>query len=208
MLIAIGYTDRFNYIPEDESYFEGCGERERDINKLTIPYWLQSNPQGLKEALKFIFSYSSYSSENDREMRILLDNIIRSLIEMIKKDHIQLGKQSVKYYQIIDAINNIMHNSSPMDWLFSFKDEWSQILSERNISNPMAYLKTCIWNSLNEFEFKENNASLQGSYDCEHGFPDKKTPNTNNTKNKRKRYHEDTFDVDKYKIFINDFEVI
>lgn len=205
MLTAIGYRTRFGDVPEDESYFEGCEEKERDINKLTIPYWLQSNPQGLKEALKFIFSYSSYSSKKYEEIRKLLDAVIKSLVEMIKKDHVKLDGEYVKYYQIIDAINNIMHNSSPMEWLDSFKDEWSKILSERrDISNVMAYLKTCIWNSLNEFEFKENNASLQGSYDCAHGFPGKKT--VQNFKNEN--HNDDTFDVDKYKVFINDYTVI
>ena len=165
MLESIEYPYRF-YIPEDESYFGNGGESERDIDKCTLPYWLKSNPQALREALKFIFSYSSYASDKDKEIRILLDTVIKSLVEMLKNDYCTLDKQTVKYYQIVDIINDIMHHSSPTDWLYSFRDEWSQILSERDIKRPEAYLKTCIWNSLNNFQFKENNSSLQADYDC------------------------------------------
>ncbi|MDE5771930.1 MAG: replication initiator protein A [Ruminococcus sp.] len=167
------YFNLYKELPEDESCLWDYDERKRDVYKCNLPYSLKSNPQAMREALKFIFSYSSYYDDSDKETRILLDTVIKSIVEMLKNDYCILDKQTVKYYQIIDIINDIMHNSSPMEWLYSFKSEWSQILSERrrDIGNSRAYIKTCIWNSLSDFQFKENNDSLQADYDYEHGFP-------------------------------------
>ncbi len=187
MLEAIGYDDG-NYIPEDEEYFGDSDDYE--VNMCTIPYSFQKNPMALRKALEFVFAYNSFS--NDETMKILLGTVIKSLMEMLKKDHCMLDKQTVKYYQIIDIINEVMHNSSLIAWFLSFKEEWSRILSERSIARPESYIKSCVWNSLCNYRFKENNDVLQGDYDCKH---DK----IYNTK------PDNGFDVNKYEIFENSY---
>lgn len=200
MLKAIDYHDDYSdYIPEDELYFGNAEESERNIDHCTLPYWLTKNPQAMREALKFVFSYSCYDKESDKEIRILLDTVIKLLGKMTEKEYCILDGQMVKYYQIIDVINDIMHNSSLTEWLYSFKDEWSRILSENDIKRPEAYIKTCIWNSLSNFQFKNNNDALQGQYDCNHGFPNCRN-NDGNDKS--------SFNPDMYDIFVNNFDLL
>ena len=197
MLSAIGYNSDMNrYVPDDinETYFDGWAEDERDIESCTIPYWFKTDKKAMSEALKFFFCYSEYKSEKDREIRILLDRVIKSLVEMTTKDYCTLDGMTVKYYQIIDEINNLCHNSLLTEWLYSFKDEWSQILSERDIKRPEVYIKACIWNSMRDYQFKENNSVLQGEYDCTHGFPNRTKTEQENKIN--------------YGAFVNDFTTI
>lgn len=197
ILSALGYNNknRPDFIPEDESYFVGCKDNERGTDTCTIPYWLKTNPEAMRKALEFLFSYSEYKSDNadENKIKILLGRVIKALLEMLRYDscvfydYCTHDKQVVKYHQIIDIINHIMHNSSLTltGWLISFKDEWAKILSQNNdIGKPEAYIKTCIWNSMKNFEFKVNNSCLQADYDYEHS---------------------DGFNAEEYNCFINCF---
>ncbi len=168
------YYNRYGENPENESFLNLYDEDKRVIKQCRIPYWVQSNQWAMSETLKFVFSYSYYEFETDDKIKILLKTVIKSLLEMLQKDHCILDKKVVKYYQIIDVINNIIQYSSLDDWLWRFKDEWSQALSEQDIKRPEAYIKTCIWNSLSNFLFKENNDYLQIDYNFENGFPSRK----------------------------------
>lgn len=207
VLKAIEYNDyhveRFGCMPEDESFFGDSNDY--DTAMCTIPYWFQRNPKALKKALKFLFAYNSFCNDRNEELRILLEAVIKSLVEMIKQDHCMLDKQTVKYYQIIDITNELIHNRCLDSWLLSFKDEWSQILSERDIKRPEVYIKACIWNSLSNFQFKANNETLQGYYDCKQGFPNNKKSSGSSKNNKYRALDDEDFDVEMYNRFMNDF---
>ncbi len=183
ILSALGYNNknRPDFIPEDESYFTGCKENERGTDTCTIPYWLKDNPEAMRKALEFLFSYSEYKSDNadDNKIKILLGAVIEALVEMLRKGSCVLynestkNKEVVKYHQIIDLINHIMQTSSLTltSWLNSFKNKWEKQLSEnKNIYNPKVYIKASIWNSMKNFEFEVNNSCLQADYDYEHGL--------------------------------------
>ncbi len=39
----------------------------------------------------------------------------------------------------------------------SFEDEWTKIVSEKEITHPKAYMKSCLWNWICDYEFEEYN---------------------------------------------------
>ena len=143
-------------------YFKNC----------TIPYCLVRNPKELEKALKLIFGYNCYNvdciSNSESETRTFISIVIKSLLFMLKKDFCVLNKQRVKYYQIIDVINELMHNSELMDWLEDFKHYWGRALSEYQPHNREAYFRTCIWNSMSDFQFRDQLESASGSYQAEY----------------------------------------
>ena len=143
-------------------YFKNC----------TIPYCLVRNPKELEKALKLIFGYNCYNvdciSNSESETRTFISIVIKSLLFMLKKDFCVLNKQRVKYYQIIDVINELMHNSELMDWLEDFKHYWGRALSEYQPHNREAYFRTCIWNSMSDFQFRDQLESASDSYQAEY----------------------------------------
>jgi hypothetical protein len=89
----------------------------------------------------------------------LLNTVISTITEIACTEISLIQKSRISYNEVIDKINEIIHTSSLIDWFFSFENEWTRILQERdNIKNHRAYLKSCIWNWMNDFEFTEDNS--------------------------------------------------
>ena len=157
VLKHLGIENSYDIESEDELLYQG--ESERQVKKCEISYTLKSNKRAMIDALKYLFCYSYYIENGEFEKTTinLLDTVILSIADMISKDNIILQKSLVHYYEIIDCINKILPRLSLMDWFVSFEDKWTKILSENTVKYPKAYIKTCIWNWLNDFEFEEQN---------------------------------------------------
>lgn len=149
---------------EMSDYFKEC----------TIPYSLVQNPKELEKALKLTFGYNWYNSSavnignSENEKQTLVNAVIKSLLFMLKKDFCFLNKQRVKYSQIIDVINELLHNSALMEWLEDFKHYWGKALSEYKPNNTEAYFRTCIWNSMSDYQFRSDLDSISGYYQAEY----------------------------------------
>ncbi len=153
-----------------EKDFHDFCEEERFLSLCTLSYDLAFNKSAMTEALKFVFAYSYYSQNMTDENKGFFETVIRSISEMVSQKTFtftcQNQKQSVEYSEIIDRLNEIMHSSrtSLIDWFFSFEQEWKKILSENEIKYQKAYMKTCIWNWLNDFLIVEDNQLMKLDY--------------------------------------------
>lgn len=160
------YTDKDSISALSESDLSEFDDGERKVQNCTIPYSLSNNQKAMKEALKYLFSYSYYINGMEEENKRFLNNVISSIAEMTEKDTQIFQKQIVKYYEIIDRLNDILHSSdsSLIDWFYSFQQEWTKILAENKIKYPKAYMKSCIWNWLNDYQFEEDNDLMALDY--------------------------------------------
>ena len=188
-------TDFYNYYGRDYNGFK-C-----ELKYCTIPYWLKQKPKELKKVLQFIFGYNCYKPD-DREIQALINSIIESLLYMLKSDIYILNrktKQAIKYHQIIDIINELMHNSMLIYWLEDFTTYWGRALSDYRPDKPEAYFRSCIWKSMNDFQSRKQfygyNDHWQANYDYnkEHSACSKSSD-----------YESDS----KYSLFCNSYEPI
>ena len=155
-MLGYDYAQYMSYEPKSEADLSFYDEEQRHTQLCTIPYSLKSNRTAMIEALKFLFAHSYYSSDSTEERNHLLEAVILSLAEMVEQDVQEYQKERVHYYTIIDRINDIVHTTSLMDWFVSFEQEWSRILSEQKIKYKRAYMKSCIWNWLKDYQLDES----------------------------------------------------
>lgn len=167
ILTAIGsiYGIGYHTNIENESYFEEYSEDDRNTNRCSIPYGLKYDKNGMIQALKFLFAYSYRIKDMNENEQNLLDSIIEIITELATHDMTKVSKRYVKYCEIIDIINNIVKNSSLIDWyglgsIDGFKQHWEDVLVKKQqkgeiISNPSAFLKSCIANYLLDYKVYE-----------------------------------------------------
>ena len=155
--LGINWIDRISHEPHSEKSFEHYDEKDRNTKNCTLPYNLKSDKAAMTEAIKYLFAYSYYATGLAESNKKLLDAVIREISEMTEKEKQTLDKEVVGYNDIIDKINEINHNYSLIDWFNSFEQKWTEIISQRGneIKNKRAYLKSCIWNWLKDFQFDE-----------------------------------------------------
>ena len=165
ILSEIGFDiNNLSFFPESEKDFEYLNEDDRNTNRCTLPYAFKQDKKAMAESLKFLFAYSYYSSDETKERIRLLDTVIYSMTEMTTTDIQEYQKERVRYCDVIDKINDVLHTSSLMDWFCDFEQEWKKILSEQKIKNKRAYLKACIWNWLKDYQFNEDCMMLLDGY--------------------------------------------
>ena len=155
--IGFDFERHISFEPETEHDLSELNEANRNTQQCKIPYILMSDKKALSEALKFLFSYSHYVTGMPETTKRLLDMVIASITEMVEKDTQKFDKTIVKNTDIIDRINDVVLNSSLIDWFYSFENEWTKIISENSIKNQRAYMKSCIWNWLFDYRFIEDN---------------------------------------------------
>ena len=172
VLEEIGFdTDSIDFVPENEKELNTLDERDRETSECTIPYSLKADKKAMKEALKFLFAYSYYAPTMKNSDRRLLDLVISTLTEMTGKDIQKYQEQTVRYCDVIDRLNDVLHNpdSSLLDWYISFEQQWNKILAENDIKHQKAYMKSCIWNWLNDYAFEDDNNLRELEYNLRQG---------------------------------------
>ena len=144
--------------PTPEKHFLYHDEDDRKTQKCKIPYSLKNDKRNMKAALRYLCAYSHYFSEgNDEERRSLWETIICSLAEMVENDSVKIEGRTVMYYEIIDRLNEIIENSYLSECFIGFEEHWQTLLAEKKITYPKAYMKSCLWNWLCDFEFEDFN---------------------------------------------------
>lgn len=198
------FTDNDSISALSENDLSELDYEERKVQSCTIPYTLSGNSKAMKEALKYLFGYSWYSEGMEEENKRFFNNVISSISEIAVKG-IHTKKFSVGYYQVIDKLNDIMHDNTTTltDWFESFTHEWSRILFEKQeqkkqnpeqgIGTQIAYMKSCIWNWLNNYQFEEDNDIMALNYGMKR------------MKRRKSAVSSDGFNADEYEGFINNF---
>lgn len=172
VLEEIGFdTDEIDIVLTSENDLQELDEDDRKTNGCTLPYSLKTDKKAMKEALKVLFAYSCYVPTLPDESKRLLDTVISALTTMATQDMQKIQGQTVKYCDVIDRINDIIHSSdsSLMDWFISFECEWKKILSENDIKHQKAYMKSCMWNWMNDYAFEEDNDLRRLDYNFRNG---------------------------------------
>ena len=163
--IGIHYEDKISHEPQNEQDFQYCDENDRNTQSCTIPYTLKSDKAAMQETLKYLFAYSFNTAEMSKETKNLLTEVISTLSAMTETDIQEYQGERVRYSDVIDRINIIIHNSYLIDWFFSFEEKWKQILSDKKIKYQRAYMKSCIWNWLKDYQFEEDNQTRLLDYE-------------------------------------------
>lgn len=153
--------DTYNFMSDglvSEKSFERWDETDRQTQKCQIPYSLKNDRRGMKAALRYLCGYSYYFGDgNDEQRRALWETIICCLSEMVEEDCINVRGKRVMYYEIIDRLNEIISKSTLADCFVEFESEWNRIVAEKKITHHKAYLKSCLWNWLCDYEFENYN---------------------------------------------------
>lgn len=168
----IGYDIRIvDFIPKSENDFREMDETDRRTDICQIPYSLKTDKKAMKEALKFLFAYSYYVPSMQAESKRLLDTVISTLAEMTAQDMLKIQGKTVKYHEIIDRLNDVIGDTekSLFDWFISFEHKWKTILAENTIKHQKAYLKSCIWNWLSDYDFETDNDIRKLDYRFKNG---------------------------------------
>lgn len=160
-----------DFTPKSENDFREMDETERRTDKCQIPYSLKTDKKAMKEALKFLFAYSCYVPSMQAESKRLLDTVISTLAEMTAQDMLKIQGKTVKYHEIIDRLNDVIGDTekSLFDWFISFEHKWKMILAENTIKHQKAYLKSCIWNWLSDYDFETDNDIRKLDYSFKNG---------------------------------------
>lgn len=144
--------------PVSEKCFERWDETDRQTQKCQIPYSLKNDRREMKAALRYLCGYSYYFGDgNDEQRRALWETIICCLSEMVEEESINVRGRRVMYYEIIDRLNEIISKSTLADCFVEFESEWNRIVAEKKITHHKAYLKSCLWNWLCDYEFEDYN---------------------------------------------------
>lgn len=148
--------------PMSEKHFLYHDENDRKTQKCKIPYTLKNDKRNMKSALRYLCCYSYYFGEgNDEERRSLWETIITSLAEMVEPDSVKIGGRTVMYHEIIDRLNEIIENNYLSECFIGFEEHWQDLIAKKEILYPKAYMKSCLWNWLCDFEFEDFNDSAK-----------------------------------------------
>lgn len=141
--------------PKSEKNFCEFDEGDRRTQKCRIPYTMKNDRQAMTAALRYLSAYSYFfpGSANLKDKEFFA-TVLSAIAEMTEPDSISVSGTRVMYYEIIDRLNEIISQSYLSEWLFSFKEKWRSIVSEKELKHPRAYMKTCIWNWLKDFELE------------------------------------------------------
>ena len=85
------------------------------------------------------------------------ETIITALEEMVENDSVKISDRTVMYHKIIDRLNEIIENSYLSECFIGFEEHWQDLITKKEITYPKAYMKSCLWNWLCDFEFEDFN---------------------------------------------------
>lgn len=148
--------------PMSEKHFLYHDETDRKTQKCKIPYSLKNDKRNMKAALRYLCGYSYYFGEgNDEERRSLWEAIITTLAEMVETDSVKISGRTVMYHEIIDRLNEIICRGYLSECFIGFEEHWQDLIAKKEITYLKAYMKSCLWNWLCDFEFEDFNDSAK-----------------------------------------------
>lgn len=135
-------------------------EEDRKTQSCEIPYSLKNDRRAFKAALQYLCAYSYRFSDNQDEYLInFVDSVIDCITELVTSNNSHIGKRVYHYYEIIDNLNEIIHNITLADWLLLFKKKWIEIYTDKQrngdpIKKQRSYMKPFIYDFLSEYKME------------------------------------------------------
>jgi len=131
-----------------------------------IPYRYCSNKEHMKIAIHYLSGYNKTQTFYDDEIKDSSFKLaINTLVEMATTDQIMnIGGSKISYKNVIDKINEAIteeYNILSIDrFLNEVVGDFVKALKNKDIKNLVAYMRSCIWNSLINHEVQFH-ATLQ-----------------------------------------------
>lgn len=156
--IGLDWFDFTANEPMSEKHFLYHDETDRKTQKCQIPYSLKNDKKDFKAALRYLCGYSYYFGDgNNENRRSFWETLITSLAEMAEGDNVKISGRTVMYHEIIDRLNEIIRRGYLSECFLGFEEHWQNLIAEKQIKYPKAYLKSCLWNWLCDYEFEDFN---------------------------------------------------
>ena len=147
----------FGFVPKCEADLYEFSDEDRISARLTLPEAFRCDRKALIAALKFLCGYSYYGTP-DSSVRRFMDITLGMMAELVAADSFKFNGASVSYADVIDTINEIVHEHSLYEFIIDFYYEWDKILRENvKIRNRTSYMKTCMWNWMKQWKIEEYN---------------------------------------------------
>ena len=128
--------------PISEKQFEFWSEEERKTQNCKIPSYLKNDKTAFKNALKYLCGFSYYFSEHQGTK---LEKFFEMLIDTI-------ADMSDEHNDLTERLNDIISRNYLGECFIAFEQRWTKISSEKEIAHPKAYLRSCLWNWLCDYE--------------------------------------------------------
>lgn len=147
----------FGFVPKCEADLYEFSDEDRISARLTLPEAFRCDRKALIAALKFLCGYSYYGTP-DSSVRRFMDITLGMMADLVVADSFKFNDASVSYADVIDTINEIVHEHSLYEFIIDFYYEWEKILRENvKIRNRTSYMKTCMWNWMKQWKIEEYN---------------------------------------------------
>lgn len=160
ILGALGYVpERCSYRfasdpPKNEDDFADYDDFDRKTSNCIIPYDV-FNEMDMGIALRFLFGYSYFMTEADKQYMNFVDIVIGALAEMACAEKTKIQDGYVLGRTVIDRLNGLIRTSSFSDCIWSFEAKWEAIVAETKMKNPRSYLKSTLLNWLSDYKLED-----------------------------------------------------
>lgn len=141
-------------------------------NIVTISYDIKYDYEKCKKTFDTLFSEylkrcrdvpsdSKYKANYETMYQLTL-SIKNNLMDMCGSDNIiKYKNNTISYSRVIDRLNEIVNTGGIYDFISYAHSKIKNALANRNIKNINKYIKSIIWESLNEFQVKSEQDKLQ-----------------------------------------------
>lgn len=159
--IGIDSSKITSFEPDSEEFFGEYSEKERFTSCCKLPYTLMRDRQALTEALKYVSAYSyncGYGDCENKDDSAVFKTVINRLADFMTKEKTVLPKITVSYSAVFDAVNKIIREDTLSGFIYDFWEHWEEVKRTRDIRHRRAYMMTCLWNYLKDYDFEKEAA--------------------------------------------------
>lgn len=123
------------------------------LDQKSLPYRYKGDDLRMTAAIHFMTDWETFKTgyRDDLEQRTYI-LFVEALIEMCQADRMNLKGAYVSYAKVIDKINQLAKFTDTYVDLSEFSEvamtNFKQAAIEKDIRNPMQYMKSCIWDAM------------------------------------------------------------
>lgn len=151
--VSSGFINAYNI--RNENSLKDADADIRNPEFCNIPYSFRENKKAIEYALKYMSCYSYCINNDYTKYSEYADAVIACMSELASDTYTRVKGQTVKYYEVIDRLNEINQTESGLTrWISVFGIFWKKILKEKlengeEIRYKKAFMKSCIWDYMN-----------------------------------------------------------
>ncbi len=151
--VSSGFINAYNI--KNENSLKNADADIRNPEFCSIPYSFRGNKKAVEYALKYMSCYSYCIENSYNRYSEYADAVIACMSELASDTYTRVKGQTVKYYEVIDRLNEINQTESGLtSWIGVFGVFWKKILKEKlmngeEIRYKKAFMKSCIWDYMN-----------------------------------------------------------